>query len=186
MNLPPGFHVLYSEEAISKAVQALGREISLWAAQISEQAHSDVLAIPVLRGGIFFFADLVRQINCSVEIAPARAWAYDENLNVQRSDVALNIAEIPAAGRAVLLVDDICDSGRTLNALKKSMLQCGALTVKSAVLVKRMLAAETFEPDWVAFRYPGTEWLVGYGMDDGDRWRNLAAIHIIKQAAGSV
>jgi len=179
--LPANFQLLYGEQQIAEAVRGLGRQTSAWAAEVWRQSHTHILAIPILRGAIFFFADLVRQIEHSVEIAPARAWAYEKNLNPQPV-IKLNLEAIPARGRAVLLVDDICDSGRTLHALKNAVLEAGALVVKSVVLVKRMSAGETFEPDWAAFKYPGAEWLVGYGMDDGDRWRNLPAIYVIKQS----
>ena len=180
---PSNFKLLYSESDIAQAVKRLGSEITTWAHDTWEDSHTDLLAIPILRGGLFFFADLVREIRQSVEIAPARTWAYEEKANaLQKTKVAVNIESVPAKGRNILLVDDICDSGRTLKALKESLLEAGARMVKSAALVKRELEGAACKPDWTGFAYEGPEWLVGYGMDDCDRWRNLPSIYIIKQS----
>lgn len=181
--LPANFKTLYSDEQIANAVKRIGTEINVWAENIWKQSHTDLLTIPVLRGGIFFFADLVRQIQASVELAPARAIAYVDGQNeAQTTQVKINIDGVPAKGRSVLLVDEICDSGRTLKILSQTLLGAGAVEVKSAVLVKRIIDKETFNPDWVGFEYRGPEWLVGYGMDDNNRWRNLSSIYIIRQS----
>ncbi len=178
--IPTSFRLLYSDEDIQKAVRRLGAEIGDWANGTWDESHTDLLAIPILRGGLFFFADLVREVSQSVEIAPARTWAYEDNENaVQKMQVKVNIDSVPAKGRNILLVDDICDSGRTLKVLKQHLLDAGARVVRSAVLVRRKLKDAVFEPDWIGFEYDGSEWLVGYGMDDCDRWRNLPSIHII-------
>lgn len=180
--LPPHFKELYSGSQIDAAVKRLGKEIGSWASEVWARSHTDILAIPVLRGGIFFFADLVREVTHSVEIAPARAWAYQHGENaVMTSEVGINIDEIPARGRSLLVVDDICDSGRTLQALREALMRAGAYEVRSAVLIKRALPGETFGPDWVAFNYSGAEWFVGYGMDDADRWRNLPAAYVMQK-----
>ena len=181
-NLPVQYQSLYGPNEIAATVDKMGQEISLWAAEAWRSGHTDILTIPVLSGGIFFFTDLVRRISYSVEIAPARAWAYEETPHQQRVTLEVNIQHVPAKGRSVLLVDDICDSGRTLKVLSEMLLEAGALTVKSAVLVKRELGKQTFAPDWVGFHYQGPEWLVGYGMDNNDRWRNLPGIYVIRQS----
>lgn len=179
--LPPHFKLLYSREEIAAEVKRLGADISAWAADVWRASQTDVVAIPVLGGAIFFFADLVREISRSVMIAPARAQGYNTASNVQRDKLEISIERVPCKGRSVLLVDDICDSGRTLGVLTKKLSEAGALEVRSAVLLRRELPTETFTPNWVGFSYSGTEWLVGYGMDDADRWRNLPSIYIIRQ-----
>ncbi|RIL12387.1 MAG: hypothetical protein DCC75_00580 [Proteobacteria bacterium] len=181
--IPSNFQLVYQPQAIAGAVERMGRDIGVWADQVWRESHTDLLAIPILRGAIFFFADLVRAIPHSVEIAPARTWAYeDTENNKQRPQVQVNLEQVPAKGRSVLLVDDICDSGRTLHVLKQALLQAGARVVKSAVLVKRELPGENMDPDWIGFTYKGPEWLVGYGMDDCDRFRNLPGVYTILQA----
>ncbi len=173
---------LYSKKDLARAVSRLGSEITPWCAQVWKESRVDVLAIPVLRGGLFFFADLVRAIDHSVEVLPLRATSYQAGVNgVQRPQVIAQFDTIPAKGRHLLLVDDICDSGRTLKVLSEQLWARGALAVRSAVLVKREVGEVTLAPDWVGFGYKGSEWLVGYGMEDAERWRNLPYVGMIEK-----
>jgi len=182
MIIPKNFQICYPAEIIQKRVRELGQEISSWAQKIWDDSHTDVVAVPILRGGLFFFADLVRAVSSSIEIAPVKAWAYASGENAKQLDqVSVDVSVIPARGRRVLLVDDICDSGRTLDELHRQLLTAGALEVRSAVLIKRE-AKKVFEPNWSAFNYNGPEWFVGYGMDDSERWRNIPSVYIIKQS----
>jgi hypoxanthine phosphoribosyltransferase len=177
---PKTLSPLYSRADIDRAAERLGGLITPWAEKCYQQSKQDILTIPILRGGLFFFADLVRHIDMSVEIAPARTWAYEEQVSgVPKKDVKVNIDQVPAAGRSILLVDDICDSGRTLATIKEELMKRGATEVCSAVLIKRVIPNAAAEPTWYGFAYEGAEWLVGYGMDDGDRWRNLPAVYLL-------
>ncbi len=179
---PSNFTKLYSRQQISEAVSRMGREISVWADQVWDSSHTDLLAVPVLRGGIFIFADLVRSITRSVEITSAQSWAYQVGENeVQRDNISVNLSQVPAKGRHVLVIDDICDSGRTLKTLSQSLTSMGAIEVRSAVLIKRAIDKEIIKPNWVGFEYPGHEWFVGYGMEDSERWRNLPEVYIIQK-----
>ncbi|MFM1847574.1 MAG: hypothetical protein RL417_1048 [Pseudomonadota bacterium] len=179
--VPANFKIQYDEDAIAGAIAKLGREIDTWARDVRAMTSSDLLTIPVLRGGIFFFADLVRHIKHSVEIAPVSAWSYETGENVQRDSVSVDAGKLAVEGRSVLVVDDVCDSGRTLAELTAYFTKLGAREVRSAVLIKRILPHQTFSPDWIGFEYTGPEWFVGYGMDDCDRWRNLGSIYIIQK-----
>jgi hypoxanthine phosphoribosyltransferase len=179
MKIPKQYSLVYSREDIANRVQALGAEVSAWAATLGQD--TDVLAIPVLRGGIYFFSDLTRAITSSVEVAPGRARAYEEGRNAQaRSEIYINLDGVSVAGRHVLLIDDICDSGRTLSKLGAYLTAQGAESVRSAVLILREIENPPLRPDWVGFSYPGSEWFVGYGMDDEGRYSNLPHIYTIE------
>ena len=181
--LPSYFHPLYSAQDISSRVSDLGTEITAWAREVWTSSHTDIITIPVLRGGIFFFADLVRAIDHSVELIPTSTSSYQDGVNnIQKDEVGVDLSAIPARGRSLLLIDDICDSGRTLQVLTDKLREMGAAEVRSAVLVKRKLDRQTFSPEWFGFEFPGDEWLVGYGMDDCNRWRNLPAIYTIRKS----
>jgi len=180
--IPANFVLEYSPNQIASRVEELSEEIGRWCSRVWSESHTDVLVIPVLRGGIFFFSDLVRRFPCSVEIAPVRTEAYDGDQNgVQRAHISIYSEGLAVKGRVVLIVDDVCDSGRTLEALEKELLEKGAREVRSVVLIRRLLNVPTFVPCWVGFEYSGLEWFVGYGMDDSQRWRNLPGIHVIKR-----
>jgi hypoxanthine phosphoribosyltransferase len=180
--IPNHYKLLHSREEIAASVLRVGREITIWAKEVHGNTGDDVVAIPILRGAIFFFADLVRAVGASVEIAPARTWGYRPEVNGEPAEnVKVDISGVPVKGRSLLLVDDICDSGRTLAKLSQQLLDAGASAVRSAVLVKRVVPKREFVPDWFCFLYDGPEWVVGYGMDDRDRWRNLPYISTITE-----
>jgi hypoxanthine phosphoribosyltransferase len=178
--IPKHFSPLFSPLAIREAIARLGGEISEWSREVWEESGRDVVAVPVLRGGIIFFGDLVRAVNSSLEVAPGRSWGYEVGKNgVQSEGIRLDLSAIPTEGRSVLLIDDICDSGRTLEAMAKLLRERGAREVRTAVLIRRLLPEPLHTPTWSAFEYGGPEWFVGYGMEDGERWRNLPGVYII-------
>jgi len=182
--IPSNFKLLFSRNQISEQVRRVGAEIGAWGQQVWQQSHTDILAIPVLRGGLFVFSDIVREISCSVEIAPARCWAYEADRDgIQKPRVKVDIERVPARGRSVLLLDDICDSGRTLRELSCALRDLGANEVRSAVIVQRLVPDQVFTPDWVGFSHAGPEWFVGYGMDNSNRWSNLPDIYVIGQSS---
>ena len=73
--LPDYFSLQYDRSRIDEAVKRLGEEITPWARQVYAESTQDILCIPILRGGIFFFADLVREIGHSIELAPVKTEA---------------------------------------------------------------------------------------------------------------
>lgn len=181
-NLPLYLSPCYSKQDIQSAISVLAKSINDWANSISDAHNQDVVAVPVLRGGVFFFSDLVRELAVSVEMSPARAKAYVIGSNAtMEKEVSVQFDEKTIRGRAVLLLDEICDSGATLKRLSESMQEAGALEVKSAVLIHRRTPETVFHPDWVGFEYQGSEWFVGYGMEDQNRWSNLPEIYTIKK-----
>lgn len=182
-DIPQHFRLTFSHQQIAEACQRLGQAITPWAREVTAQTGRDLVAVPILRGGLFFFADLVRAVSTSVEVAPLQTSFYEEGQNniVRHQGGQLPTSVSHFHKRAVLLVDDICDSGQTLAALKPHLLVAGATEVKSAVLIRRLPApAGSIVPDWVGFDYSGAEWFVGYGMEDSGRWRNLKDVYVIK------
>jgi len=177
MDLPKNFKLTFSKEQIDKSIISLSKQISLWA----NQSTLDVVGIPVLRGGLFFYADLVRQVDCSIELAPVRSSSYVADVNnIQSEEVKIDTYNKDVKNRNILLIDDICDSGRTFKLLKERLKSLGALDIKTACLIKRELMNPIFNPDYVCFNYPGSEWFVGYGMADKERYSNLDSVYIIK------
>lgn len=185
-SIPPSNYKLeFSREALDERITALGQELTAWSKQVWADSHTDVLVLPILRGALFFAADLVRAIQHSIEFVPIRALTYEANAVLSAgSEVDMSIDQVPARGRVVLLLDDICDSGKTLDSLSRALLARGSREVKSAVAVHRLLHDQLHKPDWVALQYAGPEWLVGYGMDDSGRYRNLPGVYSIRRDAG--
>lgn len=179
--IPENFEMVYPAAQISEQVKRIGAFVSEWAGKVQKETGKETIAVPVLGGGIFFFSDLVRAVDVSLEIASVRAWGYAPDKNAEQlSEVRVELDQLQFKDRHVLLIDDICDSGKTLATLHEIIKGSGALEVKSAVLIKRMMDVPTFDPDWVGFEYKGSEWFVGYGMDDRGSWRNLPAVYVIR------
>ena len=179
-HIPANFRLQYSQEQILSRVKELGAEIDEWCKSVWRESRTDVVAIPVLRGGVYFFADLSRHIGSSIEIAPVKTSAYDAGTNAAKEVTVDQFADpVQIKGRVVLVVDDVCDSGRTLEQLESSLLERGAREVRTVVLVRRLLPRPTFVPCWVGLEYSGPEWFVGYGMDDNERYRNLPDVYVI-------
>lgn len=183
-SIPEQFSEVYPAADIQERIASMASEIGEWCRGIWLDSHTDVLVLPVLRGGIFFFADLAKRIDASIEIVPIRAQSYESgNSGVRRGDISIELGQLAVKGRVVMIVDDVCDSGKTLEALEKQLVEMGAREVRSVVLVRRLLDTPSFVPCWVGFQYEGPEWFVGFGMDDNERWRNLPSIYVVKRGS---
>jgi len=177
--LPSNYQLAFSQDIITKRVAAVGAAVSEWAARHSAGGEQ-ILCVCVLRGGVLFFSDLIRQISSTVEIGFCRTWSYSiENNQIADGAMRVAVEDVAAHGRRVLIVDDICDSGKTLSKLKNVFTELGAVEVRSAVLIHRLVDTSIFTPDWTAFEYPGNEWFVGYGMADGEKYFNLPEVYSI-------
>lgn len=173
------YPVVYTAEQIRERVAAIGAAVDSWAAAIYTRTGVPVVLVPILRGAMVFYADLIRELRAPTEVVPIRASTYVANA-MQHPEVRVGDFELIAAGRSLLLIDDICDSGRTLEALKQYGHDQGALDVRTTVIVRRVLPSAQFVPDWVGFEYSGSEWFVGYGMDDNQSGRHFRDIRLIR------
>ena len=178
-SVPESFKLVYSEKAISEAVNSIAALVTKWASETLENDGLPILSVPVLRGGIFFFADLTREIAVPVEIDTVRASAY-LNKGGGRREVVVDLQKLKPEGRRILLVDEICDTGRTLAALVEQLKAKGAKEVRTACLVHRIVPDSCHKPDYLGFNYEGGEWLAGYGMKGGEYYGNLRAVYAVQ------
>jgi hypoxanthine phosphoribosyltransferase len=179
--LPPEFALCYSQAEIAARAAELGREICGWVETAEEDTKQPVLAVCVLRGGVFFFADLVRSVPRSIDAVFCRVKAYSIETNTLAPEARISPFEFEVSGRAVLLIDDICESGTTLSKLTETCVAQKAAVVRSVVAIHRRTPDCRYQPTWSAFVYEGTEWFVGYGLDSNDRFRNLPDIYVIRK-----
>lgn len=179
MEIPAHYTLAFSEEQIQTRLQALGEEIGTWAKDAEQRTGSQILAVCILRGGALFYSDLIRAIPTSTEMAFCRAWSYSSESNTQGKGVKVAIDDVEAQGRAILMIDDICDTGATLQRLEKVFGELGAAEVRSAVCIHRSVPKPLFAPSWSAFPFGGDEWFVGYGMEDKNHYSNLRGIYTI-------
>lgn len=166
--------VLLSEETLRRRVEEMGEQIA------EEYDGKDPLFIGVLRGSFIFFADLMRAcpIYCGLDFIAASSYhSSTASSGVVRIDYDL---KTDLSGRQLIIVEDILDSGNTLYHLTHHFRDRGASDVKLCVLLdKPSRRVKPIEPDYVGFTVPD-EFVVGYGLDYADRYRNLPYIGVLK------
>ncbi|MCF3650376.1 phosphoribosyltransferase [Synoicihabitans lomoniglobus] len=167
MNLPDHLELVHDSAAIDEALDRLAAEMDQWAAGAEARTGKMLLALCVLRGGVFFFSELLLRMKISVEPAFCRAFAYAKTENGAPLDkMFVDWQGLDPVGREVMLVDNICDSGRTLLHVDGWLRMQGVRRVRSVTMMHRLRDDAVTEPEITGFTYPGDEWLVGYGMRD--------------------
>jgi hypoxanthine phosphoribosyltransferase len=180
--LPDYLEPVFSEDQINESVARLGAQITPWSIEVSQKTNKDLVVISILRGGLVFTADLIRKIENSIELTTITASSYSSLKNsTPHVDIKINFNNIDVLERSVLLVDDICDSGRTLAVLAEKLKLMGAREIKTAVLIHRKVDNHLFLPDYIAFPFEGESWLVGYGLEDKGKYRNLRSVYRVKE-----
>lgn len=169
--------IVYSAETIARRVAEMGREIGA-----AYPADQDLLVIGLLKGSFIFLADLVRTIERPVFVDFLVAASYGSGTT---SSGTVNLVYDPEAAigdRHVILVEDIVDSGNTLNRLVPILRSRGPKSLElCALLHKRLARPLVLEPRWVGFDAPA-EFLVGYGLDHSENFRSLPFIASIQGA----
>jgi hypoxanthine phosphoribosyltransferase len=163
---------LFSAEQIAARVEAL-------AGDIAASSPRDLAIVAILKGSFIFAADLIRALHhhgLKPEIDFIFLASYGAGTASGGEVRVLRDVETDLAGREVVIVDDILDSGRTLAFAKALLEKSGARRVRTCVLVdKQVPRAAKIEPDFLGFRCPPV-FVVGYGMDLAHRYRELPFI----------
>jgi hypoxanthine phosphoribosyltransferase len=163
--------IVYGPEEIAARVEELGREITDHYA-----AAENLLLIGILKGAFIFTADLVRQIARPVQLDFLVAASYGSGTKSSGEVRLLYDPEVPLTGRHVLLIEDVVDSGTTLNRLVPLLRQRGAQSLELCALLHKKLPVKLdLEPRWVGFEAPN-EFLIGYGLDHNEKFRHLPFI----------
>lgn len=163
--------IVYSAAQIAERVQGMGREIT-----DHYQDGDDVLMIGLLKGSFIFVGDLVRQITRPVQVDFLVAGSYGSGTTSSGEVRLLYDPEAKLTGRHVVVVEDIVDSGTTLNRLVPLLRQRQPKSLELCALLHKHLAPSiALEPRWVGFDAPD-EFLIGYGLDHSENFRNLPFI----------
>lgn len=166
--------VLISRFSIKRQVKRVAKEVS--------RAYFDKtpLLIGILNGSVPFLTELALnlKINCEIQYMSTKSYFGGTQ---STGKVLLNPGLLPdVKDRDVLIVDDIMDSGITLNLIKETLLKEGARSVKCAVLLNKIAKRKiAIEPDFAAFKIPDL-FIVGYGLDYKELYRNLPYIALLK------
>jgi hypoxanthine phosphoribosyltransferase len=163
--------IVFSEEQIARRVAEMGREIAA-----AYPAGEPLLVLGLLKGSFIFLADLVRQITRPLHVDFLVASSYGSG-TVSSGEVRLLYdPEASLEGKHVLLVEDIIDSGTTLNRLIPLLEGRGPRSLELCALLHKRIARNLVrEPRWVGFDAP-SEFLIGYGLDFSEDYRNLPFI----------
>ncbi|MGE3316392.1 MAG: hypoxanthine phosphoribosyltransferase [Planctomycetaceae bacterium] len=167
---------LLDEAQIRDGVVALGKTIA------ADYRGKPLTVLGVLTGSIILLSDLIRQINVPLRVALIQASSY-RGKAVRPGELTIDSGLLPdIAGRDVLIVDDIFDTGRTLSQLVASVGEKGPNSVRSAVLLWKEGRAEVeYTPDYSCFTIPDV-FVVGYGLDYNDDYRHLPYIAALDES----
>lgn len=166
---------LFSEEQIAVKV----KEVAEWLDERFKGVDTVPLAVSVLKGSVFFFSDVVRAMKTPVQLDFMSVSSYGNSTESSGVPKIVMDLSVSVSGRDVILFEDIIDSGYTLEKLKELILGRGANSCTIVTLfnksARRMAAIEA---DFYCFEI-GDEFIVGYGLDYAQRYRNLPYVGIL-------
>ena len=165
--------VLIDEATLRARIVELGGEIS------SDYAGRDLLLVGVLKGAVFFMADLMRELTVSCEIDFMAISSYGAATDSSGVVRILKDLDINVSGRDVLVVEDIIDSGLTLSYLMRNLRARKPATLEIAALLTKPERREIDVPvRYVGFEIPN-RFVIGYGLDFAERYRNLPYVAVL-------
>ena len=168
------FTELYSREEIAQRIKELASEID------RDFAGRELLLIAVLKGSFLFIADLARELKSPVIVDFMRLASYGSEMQSSGIVEVRKDLEIDIKDRNVIIVEDIIDSGQTLETLREKLLARQPASLRICTLVDKTAHRVTRVPvDYVGFTMDDG-FIVGYGLDLDERYRNLPGIHLVK------
>ena len=168
--------ILVQPDDLSRRVRELGRQIT------EDYAGRELLLVGVLKGAVFFLSDLMRHIEIPCEVDFMAVASYGSSTDSSGVVRILKDLDAPIEGRHVLIVEDIIDSGLTLQYLMRNLNARGPASLQAcALLIKPDRLRVDLEPSYVGFRIPN-RFAVGYGLDHAQRHRNLRHIAVLDEA----
>lgn len=170
---------MISAKSIAARIEDLAREIE------AEFSGTDKLVVVgLLRGSFVFIADLVRELDMPIEVDFLEASSYGDTMTSSREVRILKDLRSPIEGRDVLIVEDIVDTGYTMNHVHALLLGRKPTRMKTIALLDKPSRREVpFQADWTGFEIPD-EFVVGYGIDFAQRNRNLPFIGKVRFTDG--
>lgn len=167
--------VLYTKEELAACAQRLGQQIS------RDYAGKEIFAVCILKGAVMFYADLIRAIDVPVQLDFMAASSYGGGTQTSGAVKILKDLDFSVEGKHVLIIEDIIDSGLTLSYLLKNFKDRKPASVRlCALLNKPERRKAKVKIDYCGYTVPD-EFLVGYGLDYAEKYRNLPCIGILKK-----
>lgn len=167
--------VLYSEQKIQDTCAELGKTLT------TDYQDKQPLVICVLKGAVPFTADIIKRMNIYMDVDFIDVSSYKGGISSTGEVELVKDIDTDVSGRDVLFIDDIIDTGNTLEYLKDLLKNRGAKSIKICTLMDKPEArkVDVIKADYVGFDVPN-EFLVGYGLDYQGKYRNLPYVGILK------
>jgi len=167
-------HILIDADALQRRIAEMGKQIAL------DYANKDPVLVGVLKGAVFFMADLARAISLPLTMDFMAISSYGNQTESQGVVRFLKDLDEPIGDRHVLLIEDIVDSGLTLSYLFENLRRRDPASLQVCTLLdKRKERSHYIVPAYTGFTVPD-EFVVGYGLDYAQRYRNLPYIGVLK------
>ena len=167
-------HTLIDRAQIHERVTAMGAEIS------RDLASHDVIVLCVLKGAVFFTADLMRALTMDAALDFIQVSSYGHRKQSSGVVTLHKEPQLDPAGKAVLIVEDIIDSGLSMSEVYRYMEGRGAALVKVATFLDKPASRRVpFKADYVGFTIE-PQFVVGYGLDFDERYRGLGEIQVLE------
>lgn len=167
--------VLFTEEQIRARIQELGEELT------RDYQDKDPVIVGVLKGVVVFYADMIRQIKVPCQMDFMWISSYAGTTSTGKMEVKRDISS-DIQGRHVLILEDIYDTGNSLDFTYRHLLSKNPASLKICTFLdkpERRKPGITLKPDYVGYRVPN-EFVVGYGLDYNEHYRNLPYIGVLK------
>ena len=172
--------VLLSEDEIREKVRELGGKIT------ADYKNSNLMLVTVLKGAVVFLADLMRQIDVPAEIDFMVVSSYGSGVKSSGVVKIVKDLDVPLAGKDILIVEDILDSGLTLSYIKELLESRGPRSIRIATLLDKPSRRKVdLQADYIGFSVPD-EFVIGYGLDYDEKYRNRPYIGSLKPEVYSV
>jgi len=166
--------ILFSEQRLAEIVAEMGKTIS------RDYADKDLMLISVLKGSLIFMADLMRSITIPCSIDFLSVSSYGTGTTTTGEVRILKDLDVSIEGKDLLVVEDILDSGMTLQFLLKNLTSRKPASVRLCTLLDKPERRRVeIIPDYVGAQVPD-EFIVGYGLDYAEKYRNLPYIGVLK------
>jgi hypoxanthine phosphoribosyltransferase len=167
--------VLFSEQTIMARLDEIAAEI------VRDYRDRELTVIAVLNGSLIFMADLLRRIPLPLKLDCLSVASYHGGTKSSGEVVFRQVALPDVTGRHILILDDILDSGLTLNAIRRKLEEAKPLSVRVCVLLEKQIPrAAPIDADYIGFKI-ANEFVVGYGLDYMERYRNLPCIGVLRK-----
>ena len=167
------YTTLISRSDIQKRVSELAGEIA------SDFRGTDLIALVVLKGSMFFAADLLREMDMDLAVDVIQVSSYGKEKYSSGVVTILKEPQLDMHGKGVLIIEDIVDSGFTIREVHRYIEGRGAARVKVVSLLDKHAARKVpFVPDYIGFTIE-PRFVVGYGLDDAELYRNVPEVRVI-------